>query len=217
MKLQLYYPSRPYRINQKFGASESCCENNGLPIAKRKVATKVNGICPTGYVELYPLLGMKGHTGLDLYATRQTVLRSVIDGVVEEVQTEPERGLGVGVVSHEKFEMAEHGTHYVKVRQWHLRSINVKLGDQVKIGDAIGIADSTGLSSGDHNHFELKPVEKDAIGYYNVFQSNGYYGAVNPEPFFTGIYAEDKLKLGLYQQALLLLQRLLDIMSKGRV
>jgi hypothetical protein len=69
-------------------------------------------------------------------------------------------------------------------------SFNVKLGDYVRKGDFIGLADNTGFSSGDHVHFELKPVSfttpvnktKDS-DLTNTLQTNGYYGAVDPYPY----------------------------------
>jgi len=191
-KLELTYPSRPFIIYQKFGESSACAEDRDVPVTQRKVKTKINGVCPVGYIELYPLLGMKGHTGLDLYATRGTILRSPIKGKITELQTEPERGLGVGIVSDEKYDMGEYGVHYAKIRQWHLMSIHVEMGQEVEIGDPIGLADSTGLSSGDHNHFELKPVEYTSRGITkNVYQDNGYYGSIDPLPFFNSRYADE--------------------------
>ncbi len=63
----------------------------------------------------------------------------------------------------------------------------------VHIGQLIGHADNTGLSSGDHNHTAGKPVEyfQNSTITYNIFQDNGYYGAVDISPFWTGKYAED--------------------------
>lgn len=193
-RLELYYPAKPFFVFQNFGESEACTENTpSVPIAKRRVVAKVNGTCPMGYTELYPLLGMKGHTGIDLLADHNQILRSSVNGIVKEIQTEVERGLGVGVITSEKVDMGTSGFHYAKVRQWHLISISVNLNQRVMIGDEIGRADTTGLSSGDHDHFEVKPVEYMGDSHYNVFQNNGYFGAIDPKPFFNGKYAEDYL------------------------
>ena len=156
--------------------------------------SKVNGVCPSGYEELYPLLGMKGHTGIDLGATRGQPIYASQDGFVYEIATEPERGMGVDVITNERFDMG--GTHYAKYRNWHMLSLNVLKGQKVRVGDLLGYADNTGFSSGDHDHFELKPVEKDSNGnWYNVFQDNGYFGSIDPEPFWNGLYAVDQASL----------------------
>lgn len=190
MKLELFYPSKPYSVFQAFGENEACVKDYRLPT--QVIKGKVNGVCPTGFKELYPLLGMKGHTGQDLHAPDGTILRAPHNGIVEEVQTEIERGLGVGIVTLDKRDMGEYGIHYAKTRQWHLKAILVKKGQIVNVGDPIGLADSTGLSSGSHNHFELKPVEKNSKGiYYNVFQDNGYFGSIDPAPYFKNMYSED--------------------------
>lgn len=191
MKLQLYYPLKPYSINQKFGENNACVQDSNLPITKRRVIGKVLGFCPLGYSELYPQLFMLGHTGMDLMAQHgQELYHCGPEGTVEEIQTEPERGLGISIVTKEKFDF-EGGTYQAKLRYWHLKGFNVKLGDIVKLGDLIGWCDNTGVSAGDHLHFELKPVANGS----NVFQNNGYFGSVDPEPYFVGEYAFIKRQL----------------------
>jgi len=188
--LELFYPIKPFRINQRF-AENSACSN---PDRTGVVSTYADGSCPQGKVLLYPLVGMlKGHTGLDLWAPDGWIVRAPFDGIVKEIQLEPERGLGVGIVTHDRRDMGDHGLHYTKVRQWHAKKILVELGQHVKVGDPVMLADNTGLSAGSHNHFELKPVEYDKNDYhYNVFQNNGWYGSIDPEPFFNNsLYAED--------------------------
>ena len=189
MKLELFYPSKPFRVNQGFAENKSCSN----PDTTGVVTELADGTCPAGKVKLYPILRMaNGHTGLDLYAPDGWIIRSPFNGVVKETQLEPERGLGVGIVTHDKRDMKEYGIHYAKVRQWHGKIILVSLGQSVKVGDPVMLADNTGKSSGSHNHFELKPVEYDSIGnHYNVFQDNGWFGAIDPMPFFNGMYAED--------------------------
>lgn len=188
-KLELFYPSKPYIVGQGFAENKACSN----PDTTGVVSQLPDGTCPAGKVKLYPLLGMaKGHTGLDLYAPDGWILRAPFDGVVKETQLEPERGLGVGIVTHDRRGMNEHGEHYAKVRMWHGKIVLVHLGKEVKCGDPVMIADNTGKSSASHNHFELKPVEYDALGnHFNVFQSNGWFGAVDPVPFWNGLYAED--------------------------
>lgn len=188
MPLKLYYPYKPFKVSQKFAENNVCCN----PDTTGVVSAKADGSCPTGKVKLYPLLGMKGHTGLDLYAPSGVVLRSPINGIVKELQLEAERGLGVGIISNEIVDMGVHGKFYAKVRQWHGKKLLVEYNQQVKIGQPVMLADNTGLSSGSHNHFELKPVQY-TIGnaHTNVYQTNGFYGSVDPTPFFNGQYAEE--------------------------
>jgi len=217
MRLNLFYPIKPWIVGQGFGLSLACIENTpDVPITKRKVVAKINGVCPVGYIELYPLLGMKGHPGVDVIAYSGQPVYASIDGKVQEIQTEPERGLGVGIVSHNRYEMDEYGEHYVKVRDWHFKGINVSLGQEVNAGDLIGWADNTGLSAGDHLHNELKPVEFNADGsYYNVFQSNGYFGAIDSEPFRNKFYAQDaQIVIGILRAMVEVLTKLVGLFKK---
>lgn len=190
MKLELYYPVKPYIKYQNFGDNDACSQISTLPFAQRKIVSKKNDVCPVGYEELYPLLGMKGHTGMDMFGGNDWPCYASTSGVIEEIQTEIERGLGVGIITKDKYEF-EGGEYQAKTRYWHLKGINVSKGQEVKVGHLIGWCDSTGLSSGHHLHFELKPVRKDGDTYVNVCQNNGYFGSVNPEPYFNKQFAQE--------------------------
>ena len=65
------------------------------------------------------------------------------------------------------------------------------MGQKVKTGDLIGWCDNTGISNGTHLHFECKPVKKIDGKYVNIYQNNGYFGAVRPNRFWNKRYAED--------------------------
>lgn len=185
MTPKIYYPVRPFYINQHFGGNLPCVKDFGLP-TQNIVTGADNNTCPIGYDKLYQHWGMLGHNGTDLIAGIQFVYASM-DGVVVEQQTVPARGLGLGILTNQKYDFGDLGTHYLKIRYWHLKSFNVDVGSSVKCGDVIGISNNTGYSSGNHLHFEGQLMDKDAGGHPFVINgSNGYYGAINLEPYLTG-------------------------------
>ena len=216
-RLSLFYPLKPYSCFQKFGESLACTPNDSTPQNRLPILGKVNGVCPAGFRELYPLLGFAGHTGLDLRAYRGQRIYASADGIVEFISTEPERGLGVDIITNTRFSMDGHGEHYAKYRNWHMLSIAVQKGQQVKAGDYIGQADNTGLTSGDHDHMELKPVEKNSNWvWYNTEQNGGFFGAIDPEPFFNGFHAQDaQMIFGVLRNIVSLYQQILNKL-KGR-
>lgn len=189
MKPEIYYPVKPFRITQHFADNQACVYDFGksTQIVMSKLAS---GLCPIGYEELYPKFGMKGHNGMDI-ATGEWPLYAAMDGVIVEQQSVPARGLGLGIMSHEKYDFPE-GNYYLKLRYWHLKSFNKNAGDTVKVGDLIGVTNNTGYSSGNHLHFEGQLMTKDAGGHPKLVQlDNGYANAVDIEPYFNGKYAVD--------------------------
>lgn len=194
IKLQLYYPVKPFHLNQPFGGNIPCVKQDySIPVDKRQIISGAdNFTCPVGYEKLYPLLGMPaGHTGADLAAGEQNIYSSQ-EGIVTEIQSEPARGEGIGITTENEYDLGEYGNHQVKIRYWHLKKIYVVMGQKVKAGDLIGISDNTGYSSGNHVHMEAKPQSKDINGYYyNTFKDNQFFGAIDPVPYFNGLYAED--------------------------
>lgn len=215
MKPSLYYPVRPFRVNQSFGANLPCVKDFGLPTQSIVIGSD-NNSCPVGYEKLYAKFGMQGHDGTDLQAGVQNVY-AAMDGIVIEKQVMASRGLGLGIISTQPLDLGPYGTHYLKVRYWHLKSFAVDVGDSVKAGDFIGVSDNTGYSSGNHVHFEGDPMDKDAAGSYVLaFPTNGYAGAIDLEPYFNGIYADTiNQQIYLYEALIKVLQSILSIL-KGR-
>lgn len=181
----LWYPVSPFIITQGFGDDKACVStlDNKTVVSKQTTAT-----CPPNFRSLYTQT--KGHNGLDLVAKKWQPVYAAHDGIVNEVQTEVERGLGVGIVTAKRYLCKESGQkEFFKTRYWHFIALDVHLGDKVKVGQFIGYADSTGFSTGDHCHFELKPVlirgYENAIPYTdNVLPNNGMLGSIDPAPYF---------------------------------
>lgn len=187
----LLQPVPRFFINQKFGENNACVRFvNG----KSEVITPNKpGICPDGFQNLYSQTN--GHNGLDISARRGDPILAPCDGIIEEVQTEEARGLGIGLITTQQYFCKEtNKNEYMKMRFWHLKSIEINLGDTVRMGDVIGYADNTGFSSGDHLHFELKPVLQTNNHWYNILQNNGSLGAIDPFPYFKNLYISKTLK-----------------------
>ena len=157
-KLKLKYPINPFFVNYAFGR----------------------------VTDLYTAQGMKGHNGIDLLAYHGQPVYASHDGIC---YPEIDNGGGNGVVirSLEPYELPD-GVCYIKTIYWHLIQDDavVQTGQKVKTGDLIGYADNTGISTGDHLHFGLKPIAQGEADFtwYNTKQKNGYFGAIDPMPYF---------------------------------
>lgn len=210
-KPTIYYPIRPFHINQHFGGNLPCVKDFGLP-TQDIVTGAGDNTCPVGYDKLYKQWGMLGHNGTDLAAGEQPVTASM-DGVVIEQQTVPARGLGLGILTNQQYDFGDLGVHYLKIRYWHLKSFNVQAGDSVKIGDQIGISNNTGYSSGNHLHFEGQLMDKDFGEHpYVINGNNGYFGAISLEPYLSDKFVFTRnLWLGMNNNDVLELQKRLGI------
>lgn len=192
MKFELYYPCKPYGLNQGFGVNGAYYQANGINII--------------------------GHNGLDLRATHGQPVHAAHDGIAY-FETDNTGGEGVVLISNSSFDY-KGGQAYFKTIYWHLcdyakepkfkspvldfQQKNKGKPMPIKRGDLIGYADNTGLSTGDHCHFGLKAIKPgtnnsngdDAadvgIGNWVTLDTgNGYLGAINPTPYLNGKYAED--------------------------
>lgn len=188
----LHRPSKDFTISQFFGEDKACIALDPAT-APKFVYKETNAVCPVGYKSVYSQ--MQGHNGLDFIYARWLPIYALHDGVVQEKETEEARGLGVGLVTDNKYFCKETGKkEFFKTRYWHMIALNVDIGEHVTTGTLIGWADSTGYSTGDHLHLELKPIEvwKDAAGKIisirNVLQNNGYFGSINPLPYISENY-----------------------------
>ena len=189
MKLKIYRPLKRLIITQNFTENNACIRNDEVG----RIIPRIGANCPDGYRSVYKKFGMFGHNGLDLGAKDWEPVYASLEGTVIELETERERGLGVGILSDNKYEWSDafsnaSGENQIKHRYWHLAGFNVKLGDKLKIGDVIGWADNTGLSTNTHLHFEIKPVENGA----NILQNNQMYGCIDPLAYIEPLSAIEK-------------------------
>lgn len=195
MKLELFWPVKPARINQGFGVNGDWYKSHGINII--------------------------GHNGLDLFALHGQPVRAAHDGVVTFSGEDGGGGCGVVIRTNEPREY-QIGEAYFKSIYWHLiKEIQVKTGQQVKVGDIIGLADSTGFSTGDHLHFGLKAQQKGEQDWewVNLDQANGYLGAIDPTPYLNYFFAEDAqgifAKISLIQEAIEKIKKIIEWL-KGR-
>jgi murein DD-endopeptidase MepM/ murein hydrolase activator NlpD len=214
MNLRLYYPLRPFIVNQHFGENRPCVKDFGLP-TQQVINSNPDGTCPIGSDKLYQHFGMGGHNGTDLAAGIQSIY-AACDGVVVEKQEVPARGLGLGILTNEQYDFGRYGTHYIKIRYWHLQSFNCDVGDEIKAGQLIGTSDNTGFSSANHLHFEGQLMDKDAGGHPVLFTPLGSIsGAIDIEPYLVPIYADTIEQLVTLNTVLVdVLTKLLNLLKK---
>ena len=129
----------------------------------------------------YSQFGMLGHNGLDMMAWNGTPVyhSGDFDGIM---MTETDRYGGIGVDVYSNKPLID--GYRVKLRYWHLKSVIGWDEKRVKAGDLIGYADNTGFSTGDHLHFGLKLVDEKGT----INKDNGYYGAIDPMPYYENVY-----------------------------
>lgn len=188
----LWQPVSPFAVSQGFGEDKVCISNADNKTLVTKATPET---CPVGFRSIYA--NTNGHNGLDIPASRWQRVYAAHDGIVTEVQTEIERGLGIGIVTSKKYFCQETGKEeHFKTRYWHFIALDVYKGEKVKVGDFIGHADSTGYSTGDHLHLELKPVTITSVNtetgipnYSNTLQNNSHLGAINPIPYLNNTSA----------------------------
>lgn len=215
-RLRLYYPVKPHHVNQPFAGNLPCVKNFGLP--NQVVITGAdNNTCPASFEKMYPKFGMTAHNGLDLMAGVQNIYAACAGTVVEK-QDVPARGLGVGVLTDIQYDLGVSGVHYIKIRYWHLKSFYCDVGQKIESGQLIGVSNNTGYSSGNHLHFEGQPMDKDAGGHpVLALPNNGIGAAIDLEPFFTGIFAQDvPSEISRLQKLLVELRQRLANLIAGR-
>ena len=166
-------------------------------------------------ISIYKEMGLLGHNGQDYPLMQGKPIRAAHDGLVVYAGMDGSEGYGVVIRTNETFDY-NNDLVWFKSIYWHLLAgIPVKVGNQVKAGDIIGYADTTGLATGSHLHFGLKPQAKGENDWtwYNLEQNNGYWGAINPQPFFNGYYAQDAQTIfSILNQQISILQKIISLL-----
>ena len=160
------------KIGQKFG------EENTAPhlLAKYQSICRSPGDC------------LKGHNGWDLAAPYKAKVYwdCDIQGTVVKTQIDNKLGWGITVLTESPEGIIQH-------RFWHLIAIFVKVGDKLDTGRVIGFNDTTGWATGPHVHRDIKPMIDINGSLKPKYDNNGYFGAVDIEPFYEDIFVLDKM------------------------
>lgn len=133
--------------------------------------------------QIYQQFGMTGHDGIDIAAPKGTPVYASHDGyVVESVARDTGYGLRVQI-------WFEDGDYNWLIINGHFHEsafgeIPYNINDRthpVKEGDLIGRVNSTGFSTGNHDHFGLRQLNKqNQILNYN----NGTFGWIDSLPYW---------------------------------
>jgi len=118
-------------------------------------------------VDIYGQYGYLGHNGVDYGIPNGRELYSCINGKVIEAQVDPANNYTGGYGLYVKVDNDECGVIYA-----HMKTLNVKVGDNIKAGHVLGLSDNTGNSTGPHLHFGVHPIPRN--------RNNGYNGYINP-------------------------------------
>jgi len=153
----------------------------------------------------YKELNLPGHNGIDFTAPHGTPIYASHDGEAY-YEIDSKGGHGVVIVSKPVYDLGKKKVS-IKTIYWHMvdpdkeshyaspvDGFTPEKTKSVKQGDLIGYADNTGFSSGAHLHFGLKLL--DRVG-NTLNYNNGYYGAIDPKPYFTNWAYEFPRNLGV--------------------
>ena len=103
------------------------------------------------------------HNGVDLGAWPGTKVRATAPGIVRHAGNKG--GYGRVVV-------VDHGCG-IQTLYAHLKSINVKKGQQVSYRDVVGAVGSSGRSTGPHVHYEIR-IHDEAVDPYEFIEAGRY-------------------------------------------
>jgi len=195
--MKIYRPVKTNWVSQKYGAANTA---------------------PT-MVALYESMGLKGHNGFDFAEGegRPVYWNSDLKGRVVSLTTDLKLGLGVEVRTLENEKFHQH-------RHWHFSSLMCKVGQILEPGDIMGLCGMTGYATGPHDHYDIKPLVYENGIFRHEFPNNGYFGAIDPEPFFTNIFILDYVmqlkniegQIAVITEIIKRLKESIEIFIKGR-
>lgn len=161
MKLELFYPIKPYLITQKWGIKD----------------------------DFYKKFGFSQHNGVDIQNFGK--LYSEIECEYYRTLWQPNGGgLTLGVLSLHTYDFPD-GKYRILIDYLHLDKVVLKVGQKVKVGELIAIPDNTGVTTGPHCHIQYRRVKVDDKGVVTNADKNQANGSFDPEPYRNGWYAQE--------------------------
>jgi murein DD-endopeptidase MepM/ murein hydrolase activator NlpD len=137
---------------------------------------------------IYVRFNMKGHNGIDIAAPTGSPIYAAHDGMVNYLIDKDSTGKLQGYGNYAEIKVNQDGYTWRTV-YGHMSKFEGS-NRSVKAGDVIGYVGSTGFSTGPHLHFGIKRSLNGKVVDYN----NGYFGAIDPMPYFKGNYMNELVK-----------------------
>lgn len=131
--------------------------------------------------QYYQTIGLKAHNGIDWGCPIGTPVYATHDGIITFAEIDSTMSLTVSIDAPD-----------LRTMYCHLSNILVSQYQKVKAGDVIGLSGNTGrYTTGPHLHFGVKKIQNGQ----ELEPNNGYNGATNPEPYFSGVSPQPTHKI----------------------
>ena len=182
MKLELWYPAKPYTVTQGWGISNPS----------------------------YLQFGFSRHNGEDFLIGKNNRTHCPVKAEVVETGFNEGAGNYVRLVSLNKYDVGGENC-YVGMMFMHHEKILCEKGQVLGVGDIMGIPDNTGFSTGPHTHgsyFRLKSQNYYGERYDTDATVNYTF---NPQPYWTGFAAQDYKIVSTIQALIRLYKQLAGI------
>lgn len=161
MKLELCFPTKPYKINQVWGVRD----------------------------DFYKQFGFSQHNGVDIRNFGK--LFAELDCEYYRTLWQPNGGgLTLGVLSTNTYQFPDGKEARVLIDYLHLSKIILQPGKKAGVGDLIAIPGNTGVTTGPHCHIQYRRVKvKD--GKVVELDKNQANNSFDPEPYRNGWFSVD--------------------------
>lgn len=186
-KLSLYYPAKPYRLNQAWGIKNPA----------------------------YEQFGFSEHNGIDIALGDDKRLYAPCNGTVVRIGNQPQGGgIFFGIMT-DYYDWND-GKYRVLIDFLHCEQLLVHEGQVLQTGDLMAIADNTGFSTGPHTHIQPRRVKwwnglfGDAIS-WETLDVNEANNSFDPIPYFNGFAAKDYALVSTLQKLIALYKQLAGI------
>lgn len=154
----------------------------------------------------YSTQGLIGHPGEDFVGDWKSKIycaaeNSLVTRVINEDNPDPQAYRAV-------YTIVERNGRYFEITYGHLEVVLVKVGQVLNPKDIVGLMGNRGMvfsfgreitraekeagsKAATHLHFQVREMLKKNNGYIQRQPDNGFNSCINPQPLFTGRYAED--------------------------
>lgn len=163
MKLELYFPAKPYWITQAWGIKNPS----------------------------YEQFGFSEHNGQDFMLGADKHVYVPVKAEIVEQGYNNGAGNFLRFVTTEKYEVGDK-TCYVGFMIMHYKETYLKVGDICEVGTDTGIANNTGFSTGPHTHiswYRLKAKQNKPSNRLDINVATDR--TFDPQPYWNGKFAQD--------------------------